>query len=196
MMPRKRWKFLDKSSVQRERKKGAESDRGREKKEEGDVCRIVFHLCVVDVLIDSVRFSFCRQHGVFHADSAEWVANDTAGHQNMEIMWAHAHWSCSTLVFSSLLRHEGEKRHWEWYWECGSSIKPLFWEVYIYILLNLLIYFYILRTRIHLKISSVWKMGRNKCECLFPHKFKSPNLYFYIHVMRYILLKTNKKIME
>lgn len=50
---------------------GVESDRGREKKEEGDVSRIVFHLCVVDVLIDSVRFSFCRQHGVFHADSAE-----------------------------------------------------------------------------------------------------------------------------
>lgn len=39
--------------------------------EEGDVSRIVFHLCIVDVLIDSVRFSFCRLHGVFHADRRE-----------------------------------------------------------------------------------------------------------------------------
>lgn len=30
---------------------------------------IVFHLCVVDVLIKRVRFSFWRQHGVLHADS-------------------------------------------------------------------------------------------------------------------------------
>lgn len=63
--------FLDKSLVQSERKKGVRSDRGREEREEGDVSRIVFHLCVVDVLIDSVRFSFCRLHGVFHADSGE-----------------------------------------------------------------------------------------------------------------------------
>lgn len=27
------------------------------------------HPCTVDVLIDSVRFSFCARHGVFHADS-------------------------------------------------------------------------------------------------------------------------------
>lgn len=42
--------------------------------EEGDVSRIVFRLCLVDVLIDSVRFSFYRLHGVLHADSAERVA--------------------------------------------------------------------------------------------------------------------------
>lgn len=53
-----------------ERKKGVDSDRGGEGRE-GDVSGIVFHLCVVDVLIESVRFSFCRLHGVFHADSAE-----------------------------------------------------------------------------------------------------------------------------
>lgn len=58
--------------MQSERKKGAESDGGREgEEEEGDVRRIGFHLCVVDVLINSVRFSFCRPHGVFHSDSSE-----------------------------------------------------------------------------------------------------------------------------
>lgn len=59
----------------RGRREGGESGRRRErrrKKEyEGDVSRIVFHLCVVDVLINSVRFSFWRPHGVFHADSGE-----------------------------------------------------------------------------------------------------------------------------
>lgn len=63
--------------VQSEGKKGerssGESDRrrGRRKEYEGDVSRIVFHLCVVDVLINSVRFSFWRPHGVFHTDSRE-----------------------------------------------------------------------------------------------------------------------------
>lgn len=40
---------------------------------------VIFHLCVVDVLINSVRFSFWRLHGVFHADSGGYtrVANRT-----------------------------------------------------------------------------------------------------------------------
>lgn len=59
--------------LSRGRMKG-ESDAGREGEREGEGgeglgTRIVFHLCVVDVLINSVRFSFWRPHGVFHADS-------------------------------------------------------------------------------------------------------------------------------
>ena len=74
-----RGKVLVKSLVQsdalRERTEGEREaeekvTRGEERRsKEGDVTRIVFHLCVVDVLINSVRFSFCRLHGVFHADS-------------------------------------------------------------------------------------------------------------------------------
>lgn len=56
-------------------------------------------------------------------------------------------------------------------------------------LVNVILYTFVL-----LKISSVWKMGKNKCDCLFLHKFKSPNLYFYIHGMRKILLKRNKNL--
>lgn len=52
--------------------KGRQEQTAIEKeKEEGDVSRIVFRPCIVDVLIDSVRFSFSRLHGVFHADSGE-----------------------------------------------------------------------------------------------------------------------------
>lgn len=44
--------------IQREMKK-------RSKRACGCMTSVVFHLCVVDVLINSVRFSFWRLHGVF-----------------------------------------------------------------------------------------------------------------------------------
>lgn len=58
--------------IQRELKK-------RSKRACGCMTSVVFHLCVVDVLINSVRFSFWRLHGVFHADSGGYtrVANRT-----------------------------------------------------------------------------------------------------------------------
>lgn len=64
------------------RRSGGESDAERERVRRrggGSMTSIVFHLCVVDVLINSVRFSFWRLHGVFHADSggSMWVANRT-----------------------------------------------------------------------------------------------------------------------
>lgn len=38
---------------------------------DGSMTRVVFHLCVVDVLINTVRFSFRRPHGVLQRDSGE-----------------------------------------------------------------------------------------------------------------------------
>lgn len=77
-------RFWLKVSVQSEAKEkeekvteGERRRRWREEEEkeqgarvEGRGGRIVFHLCVVDVLINSVRFSFWRPCGVLHADSS------------------------------------------------------------------------------------------------------------------------------
>lgn len=52
---------------------GGEREGGRWRRRKGGGggggSRIIFHLCAVDVLINSVRFSFWRPCGVLHADS-------------------------------------------------------------------------------------------------------------------------------
>lgn len=70
----------------------------------GCMTSVVFHLCVVDVLINSVRFSFWRLHGVLHADSEGnmQVANRTERRLISSTSFAYKYAKCNIIVSRSL----------------------------------------------------------------------------------------------